>query len=89
MGIVSGTWLAARAGRHAPFIISSAVVVILGMTRWLLEFISGFNRFSVYILSFLQLRLARYLYNERSRRLRRGTIRGRSLLHVGKALLLR
>lgn len=46
IGIVSGAWLAARAGRRAPFIISSAVVVIVGITRWLLEyeFFSGFNR---------------------------------------------
>jgi hypothetical protein len=70
IGIVSGAWLAARTGRRAPFIIGSAVVAILGMTRCSCSrFFLVPTTFQV-ILSSLQLRHVRYLYNERPRRLK-------------------
>ena len=69
IGIVSGARLAAQTGRRAPFIIGSAVVAILGMTRYsCIRFSLVPTTFQV-ILSSLQLRHVRYFYNERPRRL--------------------
>ena len=87
IGIVSGAWLAARTGRRAPFIIGSAVVAILGMTHcsYLRPFLVP-TAFQV-ISSSLQPRHVRYLYHGKPRRLilhSWGTIRGCSLLHVGR-----